>query len=445
MLVGRTTTSCSAIALVAVFLAPLTTRAAESDKVVSPKFPIAQVWTHELNAGVAVPPVSDDARAYVALRSGKLVAINLADGVDAWQIDKTVASPMAVGNGLLFISAGNAIEALRGADHASVWTIPQITTTAPLVVSDDWLIAVTDAEVLAIAAKDGHVVWRNPAGGVTLAPALDEDMVYLGADDGNVVALKLATGEKAWDALVEGGVTAIAAHHGIVYAGGGNKYFYSLRGGKEAHPAWRIGATVLGHIAFDEEHAYFAARDNVIRADALGNANQRWTAFVRNRPFDGVFAAGHIVFVPLTASHDLPMFFSGNGKPSGTLSLPGDVVQNLPPDIQESAGGVRLIIVTGALTNQWQLTMFATTGEPSLVPVADVVPTLGADLLTDPALQPMGSVLGSLLLGDPPLLPVEMMGFPIVLQDPPLEPLMTLPGLQLRPLSTQLPSRRGGS
>jgi hypothetical protein len=139
------------------------------------------------------------------------------------------------------------------------------------------------------------------------------------------------------------------------------------------------------------------------------------------------------------------MFFSGNGKASGTLALPGDVVLNLPPDIQETAAGVRLVVVTGGLTNEWQLSLFATASETALVSVADFLPDAGVDLLTDPALQPIGMVLSGLVLGDPPLMPLDRVGFPIVLEDPPLEPLTTLPGLQLRPLSSQLPARRGGS
>jgi outer membrane protein assembly factor BamB len=427
------------------WVAPAVVAAAASDKVVSPKFPIAQVWTQELNADVAFPPVADEARAYVALHSGQVTAWDLTDGHQLWHIDKVITAPLAAAGGLLFVAGGDAIEALRGTDHASVWTIPRIITTAPLVAVEDWLVAVTDTDVLAISSKDGRIIWRTPVGGVKLAPAVDEDMVYVGTDDGSVVALKLATGDKAWDALVEGGVTAIAAHHGIVYAGGGDKYFHTFRGGKNAHPPSRVGATVLGHIAFDDEHFYFAAKDNVIRALDLGNGNQRWAAFVRNRPFDGVFAGGHIVFAPLNASHDLPMFFAGNGKPSGTLALPGDAVLNLSPDIQESAAGVRLLVVTGGLNNQWQLTLFATTTEPALVPVADFLPDAGVDLLTDPALQPIGMVLGDVVLGDPPLMPLDAIGFPIVLEDPPLEPLTTLPGLQLRSLSPQLPARREGS
>ena len=426
-------------------LTPAAAGAAASDKVVPPKFPIGQMWTVPLDAEVDVPPVSDDARAYVALRTGKLVAVDITSGHELWRIDKEVSTPMAAAGGMLFVSAGGAIEGIRGADHASVWTIPGITTTAPLVAADDWLIAITDSEVLAIAWKDGRIVWRKPAGGVVLAPAVGEDHIYLGANDGRVLALALATGEVAWETFVPGGVTAIAAHGDVVYAGGGDKYFYTLRNVKNQRPGRRVGAVVIGRIAIDDEHVYFNARDNVVRALDRGNGNGRWQAPIRNRALDGVWAHGHIVFVPLSASHDLPMFFAGTGKPSGTLALPGDAVLHLSPDIQESAAGVRLIVVTGGLNNQWQLTLFATTTEPALVPVADFLPDAGVDLLTDPALQPIGVVLGSLVLGDPPLMPLGAVGFPIVLEDPPLEPLTTLPGLQLRPLSPQLPARREGS
>jgi outer membrane protein assembly factor BamB len=445
VLVGRTTTSCSAVALVALLLTSADPRAEGSDKVVSPKFPIALVWSVDLDdAGVGVPPVSDDTRAYIAFRSGHLAAHDLKDGHEVWRIDKQIASPMAVAGGLLFVSAGDAIEALRGADHAAVWTIPRVTTTAPLIALADWVIAVTDTEVLRVAAKDGHVVWRTPAGGVKLPPAVDENRVYLGANDGRVLALSLDTGEVLWEAFVPDGVTAIGARHEVVYVGGGDKNFHSLKNAKDARPVRRVGAIVTERLAFDDEHVYFAAKNNVVSALDLGNGNQRWSEPIRSRPFDGVIEAGHIVFVPL-ASHELPMLFAGNGKASGTLALPGDVVQGVPPDVQETATGVRIVVVTGGLNNRWQLSLFATSGEPSLVPVGDFLPGAGADLLTDPALQPIGRVLGTLVLGDPPLVPVEMMGFPVVLQDPPLEPLTTLPGLQLRPLSPQLPSRRGGS
>jgi hypothetical protein len=93
----------------------------------------------------------------------------------------------------------------------------------------------------------------------------------------------------------------------------------------------------------------------------------------------------------------------------------------------------------------WQLTVFKSAGELPLVPLADLVPQLGVPLLTDPVLEPLMKVLGSLVFGDPPLVPLSDVEWPVRMLDPPLQPLTTIPGLQLRPLSPQLPSRRGGS
>lgn len=423
-------------------------RAAAFNKVVPPRVPIALSWTLDLDDGVAVPPVADAVRAYLALKSGHLAAYDLRDkGRQLWRIDRTITSPMAVDGEVLFLSADNAIEAVRGADHTTLWTAPRITTVAPLVAAGGWLIAVTETEVIAINAANGAIVWRKPAGGVTVAPAIDGDRLLLGTNDGRVLALALETGDAAWEYDdVDGGVTALAAYGGRVYAGGGDKRFYCLKkDGKLGWPVIRVGSVVIGQIAVDDERVYFAARDNVIRGLDRSNGNQRWQEPIRNRPFRGVVARGHIVFVPLHATHDLPMLFDQNGHVSGTITLEGDALQDLPPYFEESAAGVTIVVVTGGLSNNWQLSLYETTGEPALVPVADFLPDAGAFLLTDPVLRPIGTVMGLFVLGDPPLLPVSVFGFPVQLLDPPLEPLTILPGLQLRTLSPQLPLRRESS
>jgi hypothetical protein len=420
-------------------------RTAAFDRLVPPKIPIANVWTKDLDDGVAVPPVMDGARAYLALRSGHLVARDLGDGHELWRIDRTITSPMAVAGDVLIVSAGNAVEALRGSDHKTLWKASQITTVAPLVAAGEWVIAVTDAEAIVFNAATGAIAWRKPAGGISLPPVIDGDRVVLGANDGKVTALSLDTGETAWETFVEDGVTALAAHGGLAYVGGGDKRLYCLKNGKLAWPVWRVGSIVIGNIAVDDEHVYYTARDNVVRGVDRVNGNQRWQQPVRNRPYSGVIEAGHVVFVPLGNQHALPMLFAGDGRPSGTITLPGDALHDLPPAIQESSAGVKIVVVTGGLTNQWQLSLYATTGEPALVPLAEFLPDTGAYLLTDPVLEPIGKVLGSFVVSDPPLLPVSVFGFPVQLLDPPLEPLTTLPGLQLRSLSPQLPSRHGSS
>ena len=398
----------------------------------------------DLGGAASAAPAAADDRVYVALKSAHFTARAMADGHELWRIPKDVViAPVAEG-GLVFVAAGEAIEALRGSDGASAWTVPRVKTVAPLFAANGWLFAVTDAEVLAIRARDGQVVWRHAAGGVRLAPVVDSDRLYLGANDGRVLALTLASGDVVWEKYVTGGVTAIAAHHGHVYVGAGDKQF-SCIDGRNGAPRWsyRVGAIIVGRVSVDDERVYFGALDNVVRGLDRSSGNQRWKQPLNRRPVAGTYAAGHIVFVP-TAAPELVMLYDANGRASGTIPLPGEMTPDLPPSVTETAAGLQIFAITGGLSNMWQLTFIGPAGEPPLAPFSAMEALPGPAYLTDPILQPIGQVLGTLLLDDPVLRPMAEMGFPVVLTDPPLEPLTTLPGLQLRLLSSTLPVRRGG-
>jgi hypothetical protein len=136
------------------------------------------------------------------------------------------------------------------------------------------------------------------------------------------------------------------------------------------------------------------------------------------------------------------MIWDKNGIGSGSLALPGEP-PGLPPAIVDSPQGPIVFAITGGLTNEWNLTKFAPAGEAALIAFATLDALPGLPFLTDPELKPLGTVLRELVLGDPPLRPLADIDWPVVLKDPPLVPLMTLPGLQLRPLSPVLPIRRG--
>lgn len=439
-----TTISCRAFALCAVLLASFATPSGAADKAPPPRLPLAPFWSVDLGGAASAPPVSDGDRVFVALKSAHLTARSTSDGHELWRIAKDVALPMAAEAGLVFVSAGEAVEAVRGKDGANAWTVPRVKTVAPLTARAGWVIAVTDTEILAIRATDGQVAWRHPAGGIRLSPDIDGDHIYAGADDGRVLALTLATGAVAWERYLPGGVTAIAARAGRVYAGAGDKQFYCLDG-RSGAIKWprRIGSIPTGHIAVDDERVYFAALDNVVYALDRSNGNQRWTSAIHRRPFGGVLAAGHVVFVPSVAPQ-LMMLYDKDGNPSGSIGLPGDIPRDIPPDVTETAAGVRVLAVTGGLANDWQLTFIAPVDEASIVSLWDMEPLPGVPFLTDPVIEPIGRVLGFLILDDPPLRPVSTMAWPLVLRDPPLEPMTTLPGLQLRPLSPVFPIRRGG-
>ena len=420
------------------------TPSSAADQHPPPRLPLTSVWSRELGGPASAPPVSDGDRVFVALKSAHLTARAAADGQEVWRLSKDVTVPMAAAGGLLFISAGDAIEALRGADGANAWTAARVKAVAPLIVRDGWVIAVTDTEIVAIQAKDGTIAWRHAAGGVRVAPEVDGPFVYAGAEDGRLVALTLASGAVAWEKFLPGGVTALTARAGRVYAGAGDKQFYCLDGksGKEQWPRF-VGSSPIGRIAVDDERVYFTALNNVIYALDRGTGNQRWTSAIRRRPIGGVTLAGHVVFVA-TISPQLFMFYDREGRASGALPLTGEMQRDLPPDITESAAGIQVFAVTGGLANDWQITCLGPAGEGALVKFSELTAMPGVPFLTDPVLEPIGRVLGTLLLGDPMLRPLSSIGWPLILQDPPLEPLTTLPGLQLRPLSPVLPTRGGG-
>jgi outer membrane protein assembly factor BamB len=424
-------------------LACLATRSTAADKPPPPRLPLAPFWTTDLDGAPSAPPVSDGDRVFVALKSAQITARAAGDGHELWRIPKDVTTPMAADGGLLFLSAGEAIEAVRGADGKHAWIVPRVKTVAPLVARSGWLIAVSETEIISIHAKDGQVAWRHAAGGVRLAPDIDGDRLYAGANDGRVVALTLSTGAVAWETFLPLGVSAIAARAGRVYAGAGDKVFYCLDG-RSGVTRWSrpVGSVIKGRIAVDEDRVYFAAFNNVVYGLDRANGNQRWTGPVAHRPFAGVVAAGHVVFVP-AVSPELIVLYDFDGRGSGVIGLPGEIVQDIPPDIRETADGLDVFAVTGGLANDWKLTHLAAADDAAIVALSAWPVLPGAPFLTDPQLALIGRTLGDLILGDPPLRSPSEMGWPVALQDPPLEPLTKLPGLQLRALSPVLPIRRG--
>jgi outer membrane protein assembly factor BamB len=415
-----------------------------ADRSHAPKLPLAEWWRVTLDGEVGAGPVADATRVYLAFKAGDLVARAAADGHELWRVKKNVTVPMAAGADLLFVAAGDAVEAIRGADGRSAWVLPRATPVAPLVLDSDTLFVVTEADVIAVRAATGEVIWRHAAGGAHLAPAIDPDSVYLGADDGRVVALKRTDGSQVWERFFRNGVTAIGAGGGRVYIGAGDKVLYCVTA-KKASDQWtvRVGSSIVGRIPVDDDHAYVAARDNVVRGLDRKSGNQRWNAPLHERPTFGVYLSGHVVFVP-AAANSLAMLYDRDGRASGTLSFPGDQPQNLVPAFLDSPAGAIIYVVTGGLTNEWHLTKYAPAGEAALIPFAQMETLPGLPYLTDPGLRPLANVLQLMLIGDPLLQPFSAMDWPVILRDPPLLPLTALPGLQLRQLSPALPVRRGG-
>ena len=413
-----------------------------ADRFPPPRLPVRVHWSVDLLAGVNGSPVNDGERIYLAFKTAHVAALAPADGHELWRIAKDVTATMAAAEGMLFLPLADAVEAVRGKDGASLWVAPRLKAIAPIVVSGSTLLVATETEIVALKMADGQVAWRSPAGGVRQPPAVDGDSAFVGADDGRVVALALADGSVRWEKYIDGGVTTLAAHRGLVYVGAGNKQLYCLdaRHGR-ANWLYRIGSMISGRIGVDDDHVYLTALDNVVRALDRQTGNMRWQHGLKHRPIGGVRVSGHIVFLQASGTEVL-MLLASNGKESGSVILPGETTRETPPDVREGTEGVSAVVVTGGLSNKWQLTLVGPAAELATEPF-DKFTIPGFAFLTDPHTQPVGRVVPWLVLGDPAMNSLRSLEWPVVLRDPPLEPLTAIPGVQLRPLSPVLPVRRG--
>jgi outer membrane protein assembly factor BamB len=366
--------------------------------------PLAARWTVDLDGPpvARAMPVVDEERIFVALRSGHIVARGLLDGVERWRRDLPTEQPIAVDEGVVFVSSRDAIHALRAADGATMWETPLAKITAPLVARAGWLIVLAEQRVLAFRSRDGRLIWQRDIGGSTEPPAIDGDRVYVSLDDGRIVAADITTGTAIWESTLDGIAGPPRAAADRVYAGASDRLFYCLKA-QNGEIAWtmRIGAGIVGSAAVDAAHVYLLALDNVVRALDRSNGNQRWKQAYPRRASTGPAIGGKYVFVASSSSPEIWMWTT-DGRRAGSLALPS--APAVPPAVVErGAESLDVVAVTGNLAGQWQLTLLASAGEPPLVPFN----------------EPPGVVLKP----EDRHVPAE----------PPLVPLTGLPGIVLQP------------
>jgi outer membrane protein assembly factor BamB len=157
-------------------------------------------WVVALDTALAAPAGYDASTAYVPLKSGQLVAVDLERGVVRWRLDAVTAFTPATGEGLVFTSSDTMIEARDAQTGATRWRAPLPGgAAAPLYWDTGWLLASTPSgDLAAFRASDGTQVWRQALGApLSTAPAPALDRLYLPLADRRLVAVSLATARRS--------------------------------------------------------------------------------------------------------------------------------------------------------------------------------------------------------------------------------------------------------
>lgn len=153
-------------------------------------------WTVRTEGGIRCAPTVGDKSVFVADDSGEVYAIST-DGQQRWRALATKTNSgmgLAVSSKLVFVAGQDGLFALRRADGTQQWSFETDgRATTPAVGSGTIYVGIDDA-LVAVETESGNVVWRHAVPsvtradtvieGVTSAPAIGNDGVYVGTASG---------------------------------------------------------------------------------------------------------------------------------------------------------------------------------------------------------------------------------------------------------------------
>jgi outer membrane protein assembly factor BamB len=320
-------------------------------------------WVTAFETPPAATPGFDAATAYVPLKGGQLVAVDLDRGTIRWRLDVATPFTPATGDGLVFTVSEQMIEARDAATGATRWQTPLPGgAAAPLYWDTGWLIASTTAGDLAgFRAADGTLVWRRQLGApLVSAPGPALDRLFLPLADNRLVAVLLINGETVWERTLTAPITALVALEDQLVFGTTAKYLTSveLKNGRQRW-ALRLGGDMAGRPTADDKRIYFASRDNILRAVDRKSGNLRWKANLASRPAGGPLRSNDALLMPLVSNQILG-FDPGTGKPTVTATAAGEI--GVQPYVRRDARQTLPQLIT--VSREGQLQGFGRRYEP---------------------------------------------------------------------------------
>lgn len=184
-------------------------------------------------------------------------AFQAKDGTLLWkaQITSSTAFPLAVVDGVIYLSAPRGCTALSASDGSTIWeqeTRGQ-TCSPPGVMNGRVYLGLSEnryevltfesseprhwqeALLCALDASDGSLLWEQQLGithgaGHPTTPLVTPDAIYIGADDGSVSAFQAGDGVPRWHFKTGGTLlSSPTGANGVVHVGANDGCVYALR------------------------------------------------------------------------------------------------------------------------------------------------------------------------------------------------------------------------
>lgn len=325
-------------------------------------------WTVTFESAPAAAAGFDSRTAYVPLKGGQLVAVDLESGKVRWKVELATTFAPATGDGLVFVAADDVVMAFVDRSGELAWEAAVGGAIAASVYFDAGTLVVTrsDGEMLTLRAHDGRVGWRRALGApIAVAPSSAGELLYAALTDRRVLALDRENGEPQWTYTVDDVPSGVLALDDQVVVGTLGNRVYSLRSDNaRLRWVWTVGGDVTGMAVADEERIYFVARDNMLRAVDRDSGNIRWTQALLSRPSGGPLRTGDVVIVP-TVSADIGAYVAETGTPAFTIKAAGEL--GSVPYVREAVRPTAPRLVS--VSRDGTLQGFAPRYEPAPVPL----------------------------------------------------------------------------
>ena len=184
-------------------------------------------------------------------------AFQAKDGTLLWKAQSagSTAFPLAVLDGVIYLSTLHGCSALRASDGSAIWeqeTRGQ-TCSLPVVMNGRVYLSLSEdkhevlsfesgqqrhwqeAFLCALDASDGSLLWEQQLGitrgaGHPTTPLVTPDAIYIGANDGSLYAFQAGDGFPRWHYKTGGALLSLpTGANGVVYVGANDGSVYALR------------------------------------------------------------------------------------------------------------------------------------------------------------------------------------------------------------------------
>lgn len=276
-------------------------------------------WLHHTEAGIASTPAVVDGRIYFLSRDGFFYALEQATGKRLWRFatggearfatiggyglpaemgpvpepwDFYLSSPLVRNGKVYFGSSDHHLYALNALTGELIWSFDAESSihSSPVYANGKIFFGTWGTRLYAVNAETGLEAWRLQGGidgeygvmqGISAAPAVDANNVYIGARDGFVYALRQSDGATLWryDAAGSWVLSTAAIDEKNIYVATSDTALFVALNKKTGHEQYRVDTRLWSYsspLLVDDRYAFVGTMAGELYGLDKNTGKQLW-------------------------------------------------------------------------------------------------------------------------------------------------------------------------